>query len=262
MHTLRKALQRALLKPAPDTIPLSGNKAYENDCYTIYFNSKDGTQRIYVTGFTKDIVTGKLWDRKSGEAQDCKKPLQEINSEGWSMEAERFFRGRQFQYRKPTKLLFDDYLFVPSIKVKLDRLEQLAFNRRPLARLDRHELLSKLVEERMQNGRQVVSPMHVGLSWFSTRWIFHPERTVHQEHIKLLLDSFLDSGELKTKGTFSDYEITGKALATLDAFDREKSRHDDQIRASGTLTTLTFWLVVVGLLNFAVYLYATLNSPG
>lgn len=94
--------------------------------------------------------------------------------------------------------------------------------------------------------------MFLGLQLYSRKWFYHPEKDEHKEHLKLLLESFVESGDLKRQD--GGYTLSGKALETLANHDLEQQKHQDNLATAKVGNRLTWAIVLIGMLDILVQL--------
>jgi hypothetical protein len=129
--------------------------------------------------------------------------------------------------------------------VKLrDRVGQSLYNKKRLVREERMELLRHLLGRKIDNPKDEIYPLLLAVQKYSRKWLYHPNKDKHKAHLELVLDSFVNSGELIKKNM--NYVVTCKALVTLSKFEFNVQRHQDQIKTAKVGNRLTWAIVVVG----------------
>ncbi|MFT6907864.1 MAG: hypothetical protein ACJAS1_004552 [Oleiphilaceae bacterium] len=106
------------------------------------------------------------------------------------------------------------------------------------------ELLRHLLGRKIDNPKDEIYPLLLAVQKYSRKWLYHPNKDKHKAHLELVLDSFVDSGELIKKNM--NYVVTCKALVTLSEFEFNVQRHQDQIKTAKVGNRLTWAIVVVG----------------
>lgn len=248
---LFRAINKALEKPSPGSIPLSGPRALENDFYSVHLEDSSGKDQVWLKektdhGYEALVRTGD----DSGKIKTLTR--KNIKDFKYNLRIEHYYKGYQFDYRSPLRFFIAYYCHWHLCAIFRDRFSQKRFNRKPLIRAERMELLQYLVERSIQKPREKFDPLFLGLQLYSRKWFFHPEKDVHKEHLKLLLESFVESGELKRQD--GGYVLSGKALETLANHDLEQQKHQDNIATAKVGNNLTWAIVIVGLLGIAAQL--------
>lgn len=240
---LIRALNKALEKPAPDRIPLSAPDALGNDFCSITLQDVDSSTRILLRSRNDAGYKALIWRGEQGGVEETL-TVEDIEKSKFELRIERYYQGYQFDFTDPkTFLLAEIIQWHRLVKVR-DRVSQSIYNKKRLVREERIELLRYLVERKIENPRDEIYPMMLAVQRYSRKWLYHPDRDRHKAHLELVLDSFLDSGDVVKKG--SNYIVTGKALVTLSEYELSVQRHRDQINAAKVGNKLTWAIVIVG----------------
>lgn len=241
-----RAIDKALEKPAPGSIPLSGPRAIENDFYAVDLVDSTGKDQIWLKGKAENGYEALV--RKDNNSGDSTVLAQEdIESTEYGLRIEHYYRGYLFNYSSPLKFLLANACNWHRWVVFRDRHFQKRFNRQPLIRAERMDLLQYLVESSIQKPRAKFDPLFLGMQLYSRKWFFHPGKDEHKEHLKLLLESFAESGDLKRDN--GGYVLSGKAIETLSNHELEKQKHRDNIATAKVGNNLTWAIVIVGMLG-------------
>ena len=240
------AIDKALEKPAPGSIPLSGPRALENDFYAVHLVDSTGKEQVWLEGKTEKGYEAIV--RKDNDAGDSTALSREdIESTEYDLRIEHYYKGYQFNYSSPLEFLLANAFNWHRLAIFRDRNSQKRFNRQPLIRAERMDLLQYLVERSIQKPREKFDPLFLGMQLYSRKWFFHPGKDEHEEHLKLLLESFADAGDLKRDN--GGYMLSGKALETLSNHELEKQKHRDNLATAKVGNSLTWAIVVVGILG-------------
>lgn len=241
-----RAIDKALEKPSPGSIPLSGPRALDNDFYSVHLKDSAGDVRIWLKEKTAKGYDARVWTGKnSGKDQILSQ--EEIGRSEYSLEIEHYYKGYQFNYSDPGKFLLANFCRWHRWVIFRDRSSQKRFNRQQLIRAERMDLLQYLVERSIQQPRAKFDPLFLGMQLYTKKWFYHPEKDQHKEHLKLLLESFVESGDLKRED--GGYVLSGKALETLSNHDLEQQKHQDDLAIGKVGNNLTWAIVGVGLLG-------------
>jgi hypothetical protein len=84
----------------------------------------------------------------------------------------------------------------------------------------------------------------------------HPSGNEAQKKLELYLDSLEYTGELKKIDY--QYVVTGLGVATIEKYEKEDRKHAEFVTLQRILVALTFFLVIVGLLQAGVIKLPTL----
>lgn len=246
-----RAIDKALEKPSPGSIPLSGPRALENDFYSVHLVDSNGKEQIWLKG-KNDKGYQALIRKENDTGVDKVLTRQDVEKTEYSLRIEHYYKGYQFDYFNPLKFLVANQLGWHRWVIFRDRHSQKRFNRQPLIRAERMDLLRYLVERSLQNPKAKFDPLFLGMQLYSRKWIFHPGKDEHKEHLKLLLESFAESGELKRAD--GGYVLSGKALETLSNHELEKQQHRDNLATAKVGNNLTWAIVIVGILGIVAQL--------
>jgi hypothetical protein len=243
-----RAIDKALEKPAPDLIPLSVPRALENDFCSVTLQNDERNIRVLVRQRNGSRYNVLVW-RGDGDGAEETWSKQDIEDFDFNLRIERYFQGYQFSYRRPEAFLFFEFLqWRKFIKIK-DRVSQNIYNRRRLVREERIDLLQYIVERKIENPRDQIHPLMLAVDRYSRKWLYHPDKNRHKAHLQLVLDSFLDSGELRMNE--QNYVVTGRALVTLAEYEVSVQRHKDQINTAKSGNRLTTAIIFIGVASIA-----------
>ena len=239
------AINKALEKPAPGSIPLSGPRARDNDFYATFLEFPSSAWKFLLASQTPCGYSGWLWEdeREGREATLLKAHLTELTPK---LHIEHYFRGYQFDYQSPLGFLLGTAFRRHRLAIVRDHLSQQLYNRRQLARAERNDLLRYFVERTVQNPRASFTPVMLGIELHSRRWFYHPGREEHVAYLRLLMDSMVTTGDLAYDQGI--YRVSHKAVATLSEYERDEQRHQDNVRTSRVSNRLTWAIVGVGIL--------------
>ncbi|MCL7928767.1 hypothetical protein [Halomonas llamarensis] len=241
-----RALNKALEKPAPQRFTTSWPGAQENDFYSVKLEDSDSNTRILIRNRRTTGYEALVW---KGEQSRKEKnlPERDIDPAIFNLRIEHYYQGYQFNYTDPSKFLLMDLIRWHKIVKYRDRMSQSLYNKKRLVREERMELLRHLVERKIDNPRDEIYPLMLAVQKYSRKWLYHPDKDKHKAHLELVLDSFVESGELIKNGT--NYVVTGKALDTLSEFELNVQRHQDQIKTAKVGNRLTWAIVIVGVVG-------------
>lgn len=241
------ALKRSQRKPAPDRIPLSLPSAETNDFYTVELMGQD----------TEILVKNKLTN-----GYDCivwhsdgSNSVQSLHIEGdrykdYSLRIEHYYRGFQFTYTNPFAFIFLDLIRWYKVIVIKSKVVQSLYNSKKLTREERMDVLKYLIERKIENNRFEASVISMASVKKSHKWLYHPDKDRYRSHLQLILESFVESGDLK-KNNYS-YTVTGKALITLSEYELNMQRHADNVKSTKVGNRISSAILLVGLISVSV----------
>jgi hypothetical protein len=125
----------------------------------------------------------------------------------------------------------------------LGRIDQFFFNRRRIALPELTSVLRILVEKHLDDPSLKITEFNLPRLVYGPKCALHPDKNKLQKQACFKLKSLLFSGEIELKN--NNYELSAKALATLEKYECESRRHTQIIY-------LTAALVVVGFIQVGV----------
>ena len=265
-YWLKRALEFALKKPAPNRIPLTGESAQENDCYTSEIRSLNGDAvDLLVDGVSEHGVQGKIMADGS-YSLPCSIPFALLDDIQFS--TTHYIGKIQFKYDSPFDLLWSDVVKREYFQIRNDKKRQIRYNSNTKERTDRIELLKHVVELRLEFGMQQnqVVPLNVELTdhdvfrlLYGDRIYNHPRYRQIFERFKLLLESLVDSGDVNVQS--SRYKATGKSLTTIATYEEETQRHNEQVIHNIWIKWLTIIIALTAITATIFQVYEILTSP-
>lgn len=245
------AIRSALKKNAPKRIPLTGERAQKNDFYEIFVELPNLNWKVLVDEEQKEGLNVFVFEDEENGRQAWL-PYRLFKEEDKSLSITHWYKGNEFKYTTSLGFLIGKTFRYHWFWNLYNNIFQNIYNKRTLHRTSRMELLNKMVEESIRQPNKAFSPTAWGVKEYSFRWVQHPEREQYQAHLRLIMDSLVDSRELIRNG--ATYQITAKALSCLDKFENEEQKHRDSMRLARITHLLTFWIIVIGLGNILLQL--------
>ncbi|MBB4007528.1 hypothetical protein [Allorhizobium taibaishanense] len=240
----REAISIALQKHFPERIPLSLPQAATNDFYSVELLEPDtGRRSALVTGYSGDNYEGQYYNEPTGSGAKASIIKRVVHEYGFKYR--HYFRGYEFGGTSPLMFIIGHYTRYHRILITLDTFAQRRFNKRPLARRHRIEVLRMFVDKTTEDLRYAVSHVTVVEQLYSLRSFAHPQRDVTLNYYNLLLRSLRSDGHLDYED--HTYRLNGAGMAALDRYVMEEKRHNQSIRQQIVLSVLTFALILVGI---------------
>ena len=238
----RYAIRRALSKLAPDRIPLAGDSVTSRDYFTVYLMDVDNFPRFYAKYSLGKGVEGIWFNDGVAEGSPASIPFFTLHS--FHPRFTHYAHELEIRFSSAFEFIIQEFLSVDWLKVRLERIQTFLFNRRKLVRTDRIKLLSHIVDGTTRRHEYRVSSFGVMSEFYGRRWALHPDNDQIRSWYELLLDSLVESGDLKKNSI--NYSLTPRALCTLSIFEQESAKHRNEIRVQSILAILTAALVVIG----------------
>ncbi len=240
-----KILNYLLLKPCPNSIPRTGEKGKQIDCYSMnIFNGQN--PKLLIKSINKFGFRGNHWDGNSF-CNEASIPFK--LSEGLILNIEHYHGLVTYSYKGLIDYAVHEFTGIYKIQsfyflyIK-QRIPQFFFNKKNLQLPDRMKLLGKIIEKQANDPKQPFSSLALMTYLYSTRWYLHPQKDLIRKKLELYLESFVASEEIINSDKSSDYMITGKAIATLERYQIETKRAKDA-------KSIQKWLLILtGLLAF------------
>lgn len=223
-------------KPAPDTIPRSGEAEDKRDYYMAVVRGMAVGTHLIVDSYNTKGVTGRLFGQSIPlEPQTITwDELEKLN-----LEITYYLGPCDFKYASHWKFLWAHIFKWPQLYRVGQRLRQLVFNRKKLVRVDRISALRHLVEQRIGKRDARSSPVQLLAEMHTFRAFHHPSREEQLAYSTLLMDSLVASGDLSNDQ--GSYKVTPKALVTLAQHDEDNRRHRD----NKIIQWLVVWLTII-----------------
>jgi len=254
---IERVLKHVVSLDCPTRIHRSGEAGSKVRCYYAVIKIM-GHEELLVKRVTNDKVLGFLWDKNSQRFdEEATIALQWLDP--YSLNIRRYIGYLEVTYDSLWDYLIKDQTGYMAFRAFLYRTHSLVaqyiFNKRTLELKKRHELLSFLIQNygSMRSNFSLVILMHKVYSSYSFR---HPDKEKLKQLLELQLDSFVRSGELiKHNGS---YQLTGKAIQTLETFQVESRRHKMAVIQQWLMITLTFLLALIGLVQANIVKFPTI----
>ncbi|MEZ9330974.1 hypothetical protein AB4152_18330 [Vibrio breoganii] len=230
-------------KLAPETIPRTGEKAQQVDCLAAYLRAKDGSYSLLIDKILPNGVEGRLWKgREEGHKDNSFIDYSEFPKA--DLEITHFYKTYNLTYDSTIEMILKGWSYYYKGLILLGKAQQFIFNKRKLARSEKLETLRVIVDKTVVSSNFSTSPAMLNELMYPLRWIYHPDRELNTSFNKLLLDSLVESGDLKLKNF--QYSLTSQALNTISKFEKDERRHIQLLKQQKWMKILTFLLVLIG----------------
>jgi hypothetical protein len=240
----RYALRLSLKNPAPDSIPLTGQEVKQRYYYLTYLrsNDRDGPITITPSDIVKNGVVGYMLLRRIGESVRripiCI-PNKYLSFHTLSISA--FDKEYETTYRNPLQFVVERYFRIGRIRLILHRIIYWLFSWTSQNRKRRMRILKYIIEETINDTSFRTSPTEIAIALHGDHIAIHPNWGKLTEYYHLCLESLVDNGDVSGDSGLS-YRITPKSINTLDVFEEEERRHQEQRR-------LQFLVAIILLVN-------------
>ncbi|GDY28263.1 hypothetical protein AHAT_41530 [Agarivorans sp. Toyoura001] len=230
-------------KLAPETIPRTGDKAQQVDCIAAYLKAKDGSYSLLIDKVLPKGVQGRLWKGDDiGHTDNSFITYSEFSEA--DLEITHFYKTYNLTYDSTIQMIYKGWSHYYKGLILLGKAQQFVFNKRKLARFEKLETLREIVDKTVQNPDFSTSPIMLNELKHPLHWVFHPDKDLNISFNKLLLESLVESGDLKLDNF--QYSLTSQALNTISEFEKDERRHIQLLKQQNWMKILTFLLVLIG----------------
>ena len=243
----RFAIWWTMRKPATKLIPRSGPRTVGLNCFEVHIRSRESDLDVLVEGILPEGVSGQaLFEFRF--QNECIVSWQ--NLKGLTIEFTNYIGPYEFRYTNVLRFLISEILGLFRYIIYRNKIEQFFFNRRRLAITEQMEALRMIIDRTINDPQYRTSPMAFIADIYSQRVISHPDFDRLNAYTRLLLDSLVQSGDLRIDNGM--YVLEPTALVSLSQYEVEERKHHDTIRQQCLLGWLTFALVLVGIVQLIV----------
>lgn len=153
------------------------------------------------------------------------------------------YREFKLTTKSPALFILQRFLGYPFLTAWKHRVAQFLFNRRRLARQDRITVLRYIFDRTVENSNYRTSSLDLPSNIYGMRFWGRDDHDSHLSYYQIVLDSLLESGDLRTVG--QGYALSPKAVATLDAHETQQERHQDNVGIQRKIAVITVVLAVL-----------------
>lgn len=236
----RWALEKVQSKPSPKVIPIAGDeeKVAARDYFSLYL--KHGEENYLFEKIEADVVHCLSHDA----AQDrYVTPVEFPLSKVGAMQPTCLFYNDiyQFKYTSFRSMFFDQMLNLWLFKEKKDKLAQWFFNRRSVPIVARYELM-KYIADRWFTDPNFYLNLYTRLTEvYGNRWVRRPDHEFLVRREKLLLQSFIETGELTAVHGGLGFKVEPKILVSLETLTMDERRQRRGNRIQWALFAVAFF---------------------
>ncbi|PBB67118.1 hypothetical protein CK228_18185 [Mesorhizobium sp. WSM4312] len=242
----RAALYLALrLKPPVSNDPFDDDPARGN-FFVNYLHEKDGRKRFIVRDVDTDGVSGLWFDEDGGNGQPKKLTNEELKEFSLSF-VHHYLGAPMTTYGNLFAFFWGVFTFYPLRRRWWDKLAQDEFNRKPLIRSGRLEVLRFFLNQTVKRGSYRVSSVSLMADLFSMRFFGHPEEEETSTYYELVLRSLVHSKDLQTEDHEIYYSLSDQGLTTLSGYEEEERRHRGNLWLQALIVILTLATVGVAI---------------
>lgn len=259
MNQFERFLLKRILRHSCHDIPAYGPERKGIRCYRVYLKNSVDEYLLYVQEVSSKGFLGTHRNAQDHEhTYSACVPFSCMSD--ISIEITRLIDHFEFTYQNIFKCILCDWTCFNRIVVIADSIDQFFFNRRDFTLKERTKVLDFLVRKYVENPNETFGVFDLVESLHGRRWSYHPNSYGLRANAGLMLESLHKSGELELvenslPHVLAMYKLTGKALTTLETYEREAIRHEQMLSQSRHMVCLTFALIIVGIIQaYVAYL--------
>jgi len=237
-----RIFERLLHKTCPTNIPRSGEKGKKVNCYSISLYAGN-IPLLLVEKINENGFFGFYFESNRFNPEAC---IPFSLMYGVSIRIEHYYGLYSHVYNGLFDYLWHEWTglykaqtFFASAKLHIPKY---LFNQVALQLPSRMKILEKIIDRQSVYPQKPFDHLDIMSHVYGLRWYSHPQRKETSQKMHLYLDSFVASGELKA--CRGNYQITGKAIATLEQYQIEVARAKSDSRSQKSIVILTIILVV------------------
>ncbi|MGX5850275.1 hypothetical protein ACWGTO_24645 [Mesorhizobium sp. PL10] len=243
------ALKIAARKPVQEQLHITGSSASGNDCVHIrFYDPANKNNELLVDELGPVAASGHYYNEPTGVAYACSIPRAALQDFGFK--AEHYFKGHRITTTEAWRFVLSQWTFYHWIYYAKDQWAQTRFNRKPLVRQGRIDVLRYFVSKTIEKSGFTSDRMDLIWKLYSLRSFRHPDREATTNYYGLILESLVGSGELTQEG--GNYRLSPKGVAGLISFELDEKRFKQNARLQIILAVLTGVLILVGIAQVAV----------
>ncbi|WP_288960892.1 hypothetical protein [uncultured Sulfitobacter sp.] len=243
---VRAAVDKALVRVAPRSIPLTGWERLQGRNYhTVHFGTVEDERVFLADSMLEQGVNGHWWSAEWRYGYPASLP--NSNLPIMILKITHYYRELEVEYKGAMRFLLGRLLGWSWIYLMFSRLQRWLYNRKHLVRDAQYHLLRNIYDQTLRSGTYTTSAMDYMTERFGAGWVGHPSNQEIRVYYGLVLEALAEAGDLRRNGR--RYSLSPQALSTLADYEQDNRRHFDAIRLQVILIILTFALVMVGLLQ-------------
>ena len=246
----RWLLPKILKVKTDHRIPRSGIEGKKVNCFGLHFDNEDSPYFL-AEGITDCRIDGLKWS-KSSYSEKGSLSIYELHNHKFKLTHfyglydVKFSSIHNYAFHYITKFI---YIKLNIIRF-IESTSQFFFNKKRLVTVKRMDLLQVMLNDQMDREHKGISIINLMTLLYTHKWLFHPERDSQRDLLKIYLDSLVESGELRV--TNLQYEVTGKAISTLEKFEESEQRHVSSVKIQRRMFWLTIILVLIGIVQAGI----------
>ncbi|EJG2750432.1 hypothetical protein M9Z64_000731 [Escherichia coli] len=230
--------------PENGKISLMYESAIHYDMYSVYIKDDEGNDYLF-DSYSNGIIKVKKWNHqnKTFNIDTILKP-ERLTSNSFS--GIYYYHAHELKFDSLDDLSFFNVLRFRRIanrqNKKLSR-EKYLYRQRKQEITDVMTVLAAIVRiYREQQGEKPFSETLIMNDVAGRLWIYHDDYSRLIKELRLCLDSLVESGDISK--TRDGYKPTGKAINTLNHFNNEEQRYNENIRSQKSMFWATLFAAI------------------
>jgi len=247
--SLRSHLNEFNRKKSPARFSLNFESAIKYDMYSVYITDPKTNEKYVFESFDNDKIEARKWNENNESFSDVVFISPDTLSRN-SFSGVYFYKAHQLVFNNLDELNFFRLLkfrIAVCFANRTDAKEKYNYQKQERKINDSIDVLAAVVEDHLTNGNAngtnlitIMNAVHLQL------WLFHKDKERMKREVMLILDGFINSGELTTINKFN-FIPSGKAILTLKSSLNESKRYKQNIVIQKSLV----WLAIFSFLAAA-----------
>jgi hypothetical protein len=243
-------LPKLIKRKCEERIPRSGDEGEKVNCFSIALDSQD-SPFFRLIDFRNDKLIGLQWN---GNRYEDELSINLSDIDKYDFKVTHYYGLNEVYYDGIYSIAWNYLTRQIYFKIKfyraLSSISQYFFNKKRLITKRRMELLQLMLNIYLDNEQSNIDTIDLMTKLYSIRWVSHPSGDQQMRKLKIYLESLVDSGEIIKEN--QGYRVTGKAITTLENFEKEEQRHISNVKLQRRLVWLTLILVLIGLIQSGI----------
>lgn len=251
-------MKMAAKRPPPDRISLSDRPTVRaRDFTVVYLSQETDRWQFFLDQVREKGLEGVWFETNTSKPQPCSIPNSQIKY--YRLSFQQYFGEMEIVTDSPGRYLTNNLLGFPYLVLARERIAQWLYERRDFARARRLKVLRMALERTMADTEYRLSAYNLMTELYGPRWKRARSITAPYEYCEFLLASLQESGELEKAG--QGYRLTPKALVTLENYEEEDRRHEDNARIQRRIVWLTAAIMIIAAAQAGVSYWSEIK-PG
>ena len=257
-YIYKKVLKKISSKKCKNRILRSGDGIEKVNCYVYYLYNLDNDSKpefLFKRLKNEKVICYKWNGKQFNKESYIELSIEDI--EKYNSKFYHYYGSITIEYTSFNDFVFHCISKLIYIKIyfqrKYQKLMQYFFNKKELTSKSRIELLKLLLDMQLDDKRHAfdssssISMTTIIYELYTIKIYGHPQSDRKLNELDMNLKSLLETVDL-TQNSDSGYYVTAKALKTIEEYEQEERRHNDNLnlqRIMGIITTLIMLFTAV-----------------